>query len=155
MREGGRGPVCEQTDLGHQSDTVSPEQNNQNSTTTRKRKNSKWSKEENIFIIQCYFRCNQSRLGYRERMLKQWNSKGLFFITEQRLVYLANNIRTRSWLTEIELEEIKKKIELDNGNMNDTDTDNVTLQETNTTTMSKEEPFIEQVDETPNENQHA
>ena len=88
-------------------------------------------------------------------MLKQWNSKGLFFITEQRLVYLANNIRTRSWLTEIELEEIKKKIELDNGNMNDTDTDNVTLQETNTTTMSKEEPSIEQVDETPNENQDA
>ena len=88
-------------------------------------------------------------------MLKLWNSKGLFFITEQRLVYLANNICTRGWLTEIELEEIKKKIELDNGNMNDTDTENVTLQETNTTTMSKEEPSIEQVDETPNENQDA
>ena len=35
----GRGPVCERADLGHQSDTVSPEQNNQNITTTTKRKN--------------------------------------------------------------------------------------------------------------------
>ena len=34
----GRCPVCNWADLGHQSDTVSPEQNNQNSTTTRKRK---------------------------------------------------------------------------------------------------------------------
>ena len=34
----GRGPVCKRADLGRQPDTVSPEQNNQNSTTTRTRK---------------------------------------------------------------------------------------------------------------------
>ena len=32
-----RGPVCERADLSRQSDTVNPEQNNQNSATTRKR----------------------------------------------------------------------------------------------------------------------
>ena len=36
-----------------------------------------------------------------------------------------------------------------------TDPDNVTPQETNITTMSEEEPSIEQVDEIPNENQDA
>ena len=36
-----------------------------------------------------------------------------------------------------------------------TDPDNVTPQETNTTTMSEEEPSIEQIDEIPNENQDA
>ena len=34
----GRGPVCERADLG-QFDTVSPERNNQNSTTLEKKKN--------------------------------------------------------------------------------------------------------------------
>ena len=57
-------------------------------------------------------------------------------------------------MAEIELEETKRKNELNNGNRNNTDPDNVTPQETNTTTMS-EELSIEQVDETMNENQDA
>ena len=77
------------------------------------------------------------------------------FITEQRLVDQVNNIRKRGWLTEIELEEIERKIELDNGNRNNTDPDKVTPQETNITIISEEEPSIELVDETPNENQDA
>ena len=104
----GRVPVCKRADIGHQSDTVSPEQNNHNSTTTRKRKNRKSSKEENIFIMECYFRTNPYRLGYRKRMLELQNSKGLFFITEQWLNDQANNIHKSGWLTETELEEIEK-----------------------------------------------
>ena len=77
------------------------------------------------------------------------------FITEQRLVDQANNIRKRGWLTELEVEEIERKTELDNGKKNDTDPDNVTPKETNTTAMFEEEPSIEQADETPNENQDA
>ena len=82
-------------------------------------------------------------------------STGLFFITEHRLFDQANNIRKRGWVTEIEQEERKIKLELDNDNRNDTDPDNLILQETNTTTMLEEELSIEQVDETPNENQDA
>ena len=63
-------------------------------------------------------------------MLELWNSK-------------TKNIRKRVWLTEIELEKIYKKIELDNGNRNDADPDFVTPQETNTTSMYEEEPSIE------------
>ena len=124
-----------------------------NSTTTRERKNRKWSKGENMFIMEYYFRSNLSRLGYRKRMLKIWNSEGLFFIAEQRLVDQANNIRRRGWLSEVELEEAERKIEIDNGNRNDTDSDNVSPQETNTTNISEEEPSTEQVQETPKENQ--
>ena len=80
-------------------------------------------------------------------MLELWNRKGLFFITEQRLVDQTNNIQQTGWLTEIELEEIERKIELDNCNKKDTDPDNVTPQEKDTTTMSEEEPSVEQVDE--------
>ena len=88
-------------------------------------------------------------------MLQLWNSKSLFFITEKRLVDQPNNIRKMGWLIEIELEEIETKTELDNGNKNVTNRDNVTAQETNTTTMSEEEPSIEHIDETSNENQDA
>ena len=145
-----RGPVCKQADLCRQSDTASPEQNNQNSTTTIKRKNRKRSKEEIMFIMECYFRSNPSRLGYRKRVLEPRNSKGFLFITEQQLVDQANNICKRGWLTEIELEKIEKKIALDTGNKNDTNPVKITPQETNTT---EEEPSIEQVDQTPNANQ--
>ena len=143
----GRGPACKFVDLCRQSDTVSPKQNNKNSTTARKSKNRKWSKEENMLIIEYYFRSNPSRLRYNQKMLELWNRKGLFFITELRLVDQTNNIQQTGWLTEIELEEIERKIELDNCNKKDTDPDNVTPQEKNTTTMSEEEPSVEQVDE--------
>ena len=90
-----------------------------------------------MFIMECYFCSNLSRLGYRKRMLELWNSKSLFFINEQQLVDQTINILKKSWLTEIELEQIKGKIELDNGNRNNTDPDNIIPQETNTTTMSE------------------
>ena len=105
--------------------------------------------------MECYFRSNPSRLGYRKRILELWNGTGLFFMKEQWLVDQANNIRKRGWLTEIELEEIERKIELGNDNRNNTDPDNVTPQKANTTAMSEEEPSIELVGETPNENQDA
>ena len=105
--------------------------------------------------MECYFRSNPSRLKHRKRMLELWNSKGLFFITEQQLVDQANNTCKSVWLTEIELEEIERKIKIDSGNRNDTDPDNFTPQETNTTTMTEEKPSTEQVYETPNENQDA
>ena len=57
----GRDPVCERADLGRQSNTISPEQNNPNSTTTRKIKNKKWSKKDNMFIMESYFRSDPSR----------------------------------------------------------------------------------------------
>ena len=144
----GRGPVCEQEDLGHQFDTIIPEQNNQNSTITRKRKNRKWSKEQNMFIMEYYF-LNPSWLKYRKRMLELRSSKSLFFITAKRFPDQAKNFHNRVWLTEIEREEKERKIKADNGNKNDTDSDNVKTQEANTATMSEEELSIEQVDETP------
>ena len=48
-----------------------------------------------MFIMECYFRNNPSRLGYSKRILELWNSKGLFFITEQWLVDQANNTPKR------------------------------------------------------------
>ena len=47
--------------------------------------------------------------GYRKRML--WLNeadKGMFWVSEQRLVYQANTIRRNSWLTDLEIEELER-----------------------------------------------
>ena len=38
-----------------------------------------------MFLMECHFRSNPSRLGYQKIIQELWNSKGLFFITEQLL----------------------------------------------------------------------
>jgi len=80
----GRGPVCEQAGLGRHLVTVSPDRNDNDNNTRKRRK--KWTRDENMFVMECYFRSSPRRLGYRKGILQLWNDKGLFIITEQRLV---------------------------------------------------------------------
>ena len=42
-------------------------------------------------------------------MIAIWGEIGNFEITEQRLVDQARFVRTNEWLTEVELEEIRRK----------------------------------------------
>ena len=48
--------------------------------------------------------------GYRKRMRSLWLQKGMFCVSEQRLVDQANNIRRNSWMTELEIEELERKV---------------------------------------------
>ena len=48
--------------------------------------------------------------GYRKRMLSLWQQKGMFWVSEQRLVDQANTIRRNSWMTELEIEELERKV---------------------------------------------
>ena len=43
-------------------------------------------------------------------MLSLLQQKGMFWVSEQRLVYQANAIRRNSWMTEIEIQELEKKV---------------------------------------------
>ena len=54
-------------------------------------------------------------------MLILWLQKGMFWVSEQRLVDLANTIRRNSWMTELEIEELERKV---------TGSDSVTVAET-------------------------
>ena len=44
-------------------------------------------------------------------MLQIWVERGLFQVTEQRLVDQANQIRKKRWLSDLELEEIRRSVE--------------------------------------------
>ena len=43
-------------------------------------------------------------------MLSLWLQKGMFWVSEQRLVDQANTICRNSWMTELEIEELKRKV---------------------------------------------
>ena len=48
--------------------------------------------------------------GYRKRMLSLWLQKGMFWVSEQRLEVQANTIGRNSWMTELEIEELERKV---------------------------------------------
>ena len=43
-------------------------------------------------------------------MQSLWQQKGSFWVSEQRLVDQANTIRRNSWMTELEMEELERKV---------------------------------------------
>ena len=43
-------------------------------------------------------------------MLSLWIQKGMFWVSEQRLVDQTNTILRNSWMTELEIEELERKI---------------------------------------------
>ena len=48
--------------------------------------------------------------GYRKCMPSLWLQKGMFWVSEQRLVDQANTIHRNSWMTELEIEELERKV---------------------------------------------
>ena len=49
--------------------------------------------------------------GYRQRIFREWKEKGMFESTEQRVCDQARAIRKNGWLSELELEMIRRKID--------------------------------------------
>ena len=46
----------------------------------------------------------------RKRILNLLLQKGMFWVSEQRLVDQANTICRNSWMTELEIEELERKV---------------------------------------------
>ena len=72
----------------------------------------KWTKEENRLVMYCKFKSNPIVRGYRKRMMRIWEEVGTFEVKEQQLVDQARAIVVNEWLTKVELEEIKRQIEI-------------------------------------------
>ena len=96
----GRCPIGEQDGLGRHQTAA-------DRRTTRR----KWSQEENRVVMQCYYRSEYGRNGYRKRMHVIWNEMRMFNVIEERLVDQKNNIIKRKWLSDLKLDEIQRNIE--------------------------------------------
>ena len=59
-------------------------------------KRMKWSSQENKIVMECYLLSESKVRVYRKRKLRLLLNKGMFWISEQRLVDQANTIRRNS-----------------------------------------------------------
>ena len=73
-------------------------------------KRRKWTSQENKIVMECYLLSEPKIRGYRKHMLSLWQQKGMFWVSEQRLVDQANTIHRNSWMTELEIEELERKV---------------------------------------------
>ena len=60
--------------------------------------------------MECYLLSEPKIRGYRKRMLSLWQQKGMFWVSEQRVVDQVNTICRNSWMTELEIEELERKV---------------------------------------------
>ena len=73
-------------------------------------KRRKWTSQENKIVMECYLLSEPKIRGYRKDMLSLWLQKGMFWVSEQRLVDQENIIHRNSWMTELEIEELERKV---------------------------------------------
>ena len=70
----------------------------------------KWEKAVKQIVIECWKRSEITKRKYRQGMKKIWDEIGVFPVTEQRLADQARQIRTNKWLTDIEIEKIRRNL---------------------------------------------
>ena len=66
--------------------------------------------------MKCYIKSAPSKRGFRKRMFSTWNEIGVFELNEQKRAGQALAIKTNGWLSEIEIEKIKREINSNEGN---------------------------------------
>ena len=73
-------------------------------------KRKKWISQKNKIVMECYFLTESKIRGYRKCMLSLCLQKGMLWVSEQRLVDQAKTICRNSWMTELEIEELDRKV---------------------------------------------
>ena len=68
-------------------------------------KGRKWTSQENKIVMECYLLSQPKIRGYRKRMQSLWLQKGMY-----TLLVLPNTTRRNSWMTELEIEELERKV---------------------------------------------
>ena len=70
----------------------------------------KWDREKNEEVYRCYTLSKPEERGYRKRMLQIWEQRGNTIESEQRLCDQMKMIMKNEWLSAVEREEIRRKL---------------------------------------------
>ena len=115
------------------------------------RKRLKWEKSVNKLVFECYLRSDPKKRGFRKRLKQIWDEIGVFEATEQRLADQARAIKSNNWLSDLEIEDIARKIE--NNDVIDKNTNNLQIEEAtqedvdpvpiNTTTTIRDDALLD------------
>ena len=60
--------------------------------------------------MECYLLSETKIRGYRNHMLSLWLQNGMFWVSEHRSVDQRNNIRRNSSMTDLDIEELERKV---------------------------------------------
>ena len=60
--------------------------------------------------MECYLLSESKIREYRKCILSLWLRKFMFWVSEQRLVDHADTISRNSWMTELEIEQLERKV---------------------------------------------
>ena len=60
--------------------------------------------------MECYLLSEPKIRRFRKRMWSLWLQKGMLWVSEQRLLDQANTIFRNRWMTELEIEELERKV---------------------------------------------
>ena len=60
--------------------------------------------------MECYLLSEPKIRGYRKCMVSLWLQNCMFWVSQQRLVDQANTIHRNSWVIELEVEELERKV---------------------------------------------
>ena len=77
----------------------------------------KWNKEVNKVVMECFYRSRpfdeegKPIRGYKQREFREWKDKSIFESTEQRVCDHTRAIKKNGWLSGLELEMIRRKID--------------------------------------------
>lgn len=86
-------------------------------TGQRQRHRRRWTRAQNIMVLECYFASQPERRGYRKRMIRLWQQRNPEDnITEQALLDQKRSITKNKHLTEVEIQMIETEMQArDNG----------------------------------------
>jgi len=71
----------------------------------------KWTREENIKVMECFYMSSPTRRGYRKRMHKLWKDVSPeLVLTEQRLLNQKRAIINGKFLSTMEIEHIQSRV---------------------------------------------
>ena len=104
----GRFPVGEQHRADHHPATARKE----------------WTKNANMIVMECYCRSRHVSetevpiRGYRKKMYSQWKIRGMFESTEHRICDQARAMKKNGWLSDLELEAMRRNIEMEDNVVN-------------------------------------
>ena len=108
--------------------------------------------------MECFFRSKtldddrKPIRGYRQRMMQEWKEHRVFEITEQRLCDQARAIRKNGWLSDLELENIRRMTEAESEIVNESikDVEENQTERDIVTTSQRNEQIGDDSDETIN-----
>ena len=78
-------------------------------------------------------------------MKKTWDEIGVFPVTEQKLADQARQIRTNKWLTDIGIEEIRRKVEQESSKVEVQENDQEIIEHNETQQDQSEEQGAQEI----------